>query len=199
MPISLSKSTIFKSYIFDINGIIVYNILSMNRQVDLSEKAPQVGFAMVKPDGVELGISDDVRDRIVRAGLHIEKQKFSTLSPYHIDTIYADLTHRSFYPAMKDSMVGRQALSLLVLGKCDVCDQLMQIKGSVLDVSGSVRGDYSLAHSLPPELKQLYLNGKLTEDILLAEGFANVMRDDRMHCDESIREARRSIYAIFEQ
>lgn len=155
------------------------------------------GFAMVKPDGVELGISDDVIERIERAGLYIENRRLSIVEPSQVDAIYPDLMTRPFYPAMKDSIVGKRALSLLVLGDSEVSQTLMTIKGSIFDIGGTVRGDYSLARTLPPEYQRLYMAGQLTEEILLDAGFDHVMRYDRMHCDENSVEAERSINAIF--
>lgn len=155
------------------------------------------GFAMVKPDGVELGISDDVTSRIESAGLCIDRRKLSVIEPAQVDAIYPDLVTRPFYPAMKESIVGRRALSLIVVGEHSVSETLMAIKGSIFDVSGTVRGDYSLAHSLPDEYRELYMAGLLTEAMLLDAGFGHVIRDDRMHCDENTVEATQSIKAIF--
>ena len=154
------------------------------------------GFAMIKPDGLELGIEHDATIRIEKAGLQIFDQRLHDLEARHVDAIYAEHTDKPFYRDLRESLIGKTALSLIVLGD-SVADTLMNIKGSALDISGSIRADYSLAHSLPEPLHSAYQNGTLTSTQLFQAGFGDVMAFNRIHCDEDLIGAERSIQAVF--
>ena len=160
----------------------------------------QFGFAMIRPDGIRQSLDTIVIERMESDGLHIAKRKLFIMGEVEVNSIYGHLKEENFYPDLQKSLIGQRALSMLVYGDSQVTSRLINLKGSVLDTCGSIRGDYSLAHFLAGDLKEAYLQKKLKiNDITDNEFRQRLQREDRLHTDDNIESARQSIRAIFTQ
>ena len=155
------------------------------------------GFVMVRPDGMRLSLDEAIIDRIESADLAIVKRKMFILTDTQVDKIYLDLTDRDFYPEFKRSLVGRHVMGILIGGKDDAAGRLMEVKGTVWDNEGTVRGDFSLAHLLTGNELELFRQGGLREEHLPADVATDIMRYDRMHCEEDDDGTRKAVDAVY--
>ncbi len=156
------------------------------------------GFAMVRPDALDMHLEEAIIDRIeANAELKVIKRKILKLDGNHVDNIYSDLVDRSFYPGFRESLVGKHVMSLLIGGNQDVSDELMNIKGTVWGPPGSVRSDFSLAHLLTGDELAMFHAGKLGENHLAPDVATDIMRYDRMHCEEDAHGTRKAVRTVF--
>ncbi|MEI6755840.1 MAG: nucleoside-diphosphate kinase [bacterium] len=163
----------------------------------LAESIHDVGYAMVRPDGLELGIAEDIIERIHDNGMQVLKRRISCISGDQVDALYPGLHERDFFNDMKASLVGKNVMSLIIGGEFNVGVQLLSVKGSALNTSGSIRADYSKGHLLEGELHLAFRNGLLSEEQLKTPECHSLLRDDRMHSDETTQEALNSIKTMF--
>jgi nucleoside diphosphate kinase len=157
------------------------------------------GYAMVKPDGLEIGLDEPIIERIENAGLTVIKRSLACITGNQIDGLYPTLHDRPFYESMKQAMVGRRVLSLIIAGDAGVGRQLLAIKGSSAHASGTLRADFSAGHLLDGEIRHRYLTGTLIPEDELSDEWKVVLRDDRVHSDETPEEAANSIRTMFTQ
>jgi len=167
-------------------------------QSNIIDEINDIGYAMVRPDGLQLGLDEEIIRRISDSGLVILKRKISVITPEQVDGLYPELHERSYYPPMKQALIGRKVMSLAIGGGASVGSTLLKIKGSAMHTSGSIRGDYSLGHLLSGDLHKNYIMGCLSEEQLHSPEWEPVMREDRMHSDETTAEAVNSINVMFE-
>lgn len=161
-----------------------------------STAVTEFGYAMIRPDGLAMGLDEPIIDRLEQAGLSIIARSISEISPEQIDALYPDLHDKPYYSAMKAGMVGQRVMSLIVSGS-DVTNRMRELKGSAKNTSGSIRGDFSGGHLLSPDLHARFLAGTLNDEDRSTPEWKAVMRDDRLHTDVTEAEAANSIAVMF--
>lgn len=165
---------------------------------DRVEGINELGYVMVRPDGLQIGADEEIIRRITDSRLEVLKRKLSIINPKQVDDLYPRLLEEPYYPSMKQSLAGKKVMSLVVGGSTNVGDTLLELKGSALHTSGSIRGDFSRGHLLSGDMYKNYLMGCLSEEQLQSPEWGDVMREDRMHSDETTDEAVNSIKVMFQ-
>ena len=199
MTIGLYSFRVNNNLKVSVHCAIIYTMNELIRVESSSNSnyANGIGFAMVRPDAMDCHLDSEIIHRIEQSGLHILKRKISTLSEEHVDGIYRNLLNRPYYQPLRSSLVGRVAMSLIVGGSDNVSAQLTAMKGSAEDTCGTIRGDLSAGHLLNGDLYTDYINEQLSPAQLDSPEWSKVLRDDRIHTDETSEEAMNSIHTIF--
>jgi nucleoside diphosphate kinase len=157
----------------------------------------EFGFAMIRPDSLELGLDEPIIERLEESGISVAKRSIHVMDEADVDSLYPYLHDRSFYPSMKAGMVGRRVMSLIMVGGPGIAERLKTAKGRVSEPSGSIRADYSGGHLLTGALYERFLRGILSEADKKTPEWRDVMRNDRVHSDESPEETANSIRVMF--
>jgi nucleoside diphosphate kinase len=161
------------------------------------EQYGDFGYAMIRPDAIEMGLDEPIIARLEAIGLLVVKRSLTVITNEQVDGLYPKLHNRSYYTSMKEGMVGRKVMSLIISGEQNVAQRLLIAKGSALTSIGSIRSDFSGGHLLADDLRQRFLAGELTATDLQAEALTTVMREDRLHTDETPLEAANSMHVMF--
>ena len=99
-------------------------------------------FVMIKPDGVEKGIFDDVIARFEKANLRVSNIKTMKLSEEIIKEHYAHILDKPFFPEVKEYMLSGNVIAMIVKGE-DAVLRVREIIGPTKGAQpGTVRGDY---------------------------------------------------------
>jgi nucleoside diphosphate kinase len=155
------------------------------------------GLALVRPDAYTLGLDEAIVASIEGVGLHVLKRKSMIINDAQFETVYEDLKPKPYYGEAQRSMVGKRIMPLVIGGEMGVSAALCLLKGSALDTVQTVRGNYSGGHLLPQELRDKFLSGTLDATDMALPEVVEIMREDRMHCEESEAEAIRAMRALF--
>lgn len=103
-------------------------------------------FIMVKPDGVQRGLSGEIMARFERRGFKCLSAKLMSPSKELLEKHYADLAHLGFFPGMIKFMHSGPVFAMVFQGKAAVkTGRMMLGMTNPLDSApGTVRGDFCL-------------------------------------------------------
>jgi len=104
---------------------------------------PERTFCMIKPDGVERGLADEVGKRIEASGLKIVKKLDLTVSPEQAKKLYAVHEGKPFYHGLVNLITSGPARAMVVEGD-DAVARLRKLMGATdprKAEPGTIRGD----------------------------------------------------------
>jgi len=116
---------------------------SLQRQ---STMATEQTFIMVKPDGVQRGLSGEIIKRFEQRGYQLVACKLTHASVEHLEEHYADLKGKGFFPGLIKYMNSGPVLAMVWQGK-DVVKQGRVILGAtnpLASAPGTIRGDFAI-------------------------------------------------------
>jgi len=101
-------------------------------------------YIMIKPDGVRMGLTEEIIKRIQNKGFEIKLFDVRKLSEGVLDEHYAHVKDRPFYPEMKEFMLSDYVVPMIVYGKNAVqgMRDLMGPTKSSEAPKGTIRGDF---------------------------------------------------------
>lgn len=107
------------------------------------EKNIENTYIMIKPDGVEKNVLNDVVKRFENAGLEVSNIKEMTLTEEILREHYAHVVDRDFYPEMERDMMSGPVIAMIVKGENAVA-KTRELMGPTKNAEpGTIRGDYS--------------------------------------------------------
>ena len=103
-------------------------------------------FAMIKPDGVEAGLTGEIIARIERRGLSIVRLEKSTISRELAEEHYGEHRERPFFGELVDFITSGPVVKMEVEGPGAIAAlRTMMGPTNPLDASpGTIRGDFAL-------------------------------------------------------
>jgi nucleoside-diphosphate kinase len=105
-------------------------------------------LVLIKPDAVRRGLVGEIVGRFERKGLTIEAMVLRTMSAELADEHYAEHLDKSFYPPLKDFMVGAPLVAMVLSG--DNAIEVVRTLAGATDgrraAAGTIRGDLSLSN-----------------------------------------------------
>ena len=101
-------------------------------------------YIMIKPDGVRMGLTEEIVRRIQGRGFEIKLFDVRKLDGDVLDEHYAHVKERDFYPAMKEFMLSDYVVPMIVYGENAIqgMRDLMGPTKSNEAPAGTIRGDY---------------------------------------------------------
>jgi nucleoside diphosphate kinase len=155
-------------------------------------------FGIIKYDALALNGGEKlISERLKTAGLTICARKETTITPKQLDSIYAGTLDKPYYIPMRDSIVGKKAVCLIIGGARDVSNVVVELKGEV-DKPGTIRGDLSYINQMTNKQYQAYLDGRYTHHPDTGRSIHDhIHMDDRFHSSGAENDSRRGISAVF--
>ncbi|MBI5399396.1 nucleoside-diphosphate kinase [Candidatus Saganbacteria bacterium] len=98
---------------------------------------------MIKPDGVARGLTEEILDRITKAGLKIIQTKQLSVTPEMAADLYAPHFGKNFYPGLLNFIISGPVLACQLQGE-EAINHLRQIMGATdprQAQAGTIRGD----------------------------------------------------------
>jgi nucleoside-diphosphate kinase len=101
-------------------------------------------YIMIKPDGVRMGLTEEIVRRIKNKGYEIKLFDVRKLNSEILDEHYAHVKDKPFYPEMKEFMLSDYVVPMIVYGENAVLGmrELMGPTKSSEALPGTIRGDY---------------------------------------------------------
>ncbi len=101
-------------------------------------------YIMIKPDGVRMGLTEEIIKRILKKGYEIKLFDVRKLNSEILDEHYAHVKDKPFYPEMKEFMLSDYVVPMIVYGENAVqgMRDLMGPTKSCDALPGTIRGDY---------------------------------------------------------
>ena len=101
-------------------------------------------YIMIKPDGVRMGLTEEIIRRIHSKGFEIKLFDVRKLTGDILDEHYAHVADKPFYPGMKEFMLSDYVVPMIVYGENAVqgMRDLMGPTKSIEAPAGTIRGDY---------------------------------------------------------
>ena len=105
-------------------------------------------LVLIKPDGVRRGLVGEIISRFERKGLAIEAMDLRTITPELADEHYAEHVTKSFYPPLKEFMLGGPLVAMVLSGDgaIGVVRALTGATDGRKAAAGTIRGDLSLSN-----------------------------------------------------
>lgn len=104
-------------------------------------------FVIIKPDGYERNLSDQIIGRITKAGLVVEKQKDIYVTREQAERLYTEHKGKSFYDGLINYIMSGKVKVMVVTGE-DAVSRLRDIMGNTdpeKAVPGTIRADFKIA------------------------------------------------------
>ena len=103
-------------------------------------------FIMIKPDGVQRGIVGDIIKRFEQKGFKLVAMKFMQASVQHLETHYADLSKKPFFPGLVKYMASGPVVAMVWEGLNAVkTGRVMLGETNPVDSKpGTIRGDFCI-------------------------------------------------------
>ena len=98
----------------------------------------EVSMLVVKPDGIEKGLVDPIRQILLRSGLVIKREVRKTLKPATVEMLYwdiSDVRHRDYFPELVTFM-SSSPVHIFVVDGYDAVNKVRQIIGKRVPASG---------------------------------------------------------------
>lgn len=98
----------------------------------------EVSMLVVKPDGVEKGLVDPIRQILVRSGLVIKQEVCKTLKPGTVETLYwniSDVRYRDYFPELV-AFMSSSPVHIFIVDGYDAVSKVRQIIGKRVPTSG---------------------------------------------------------------
>ena len=140
-------------------------------------------LAMVKPDGIQRGLTEECIKRILKEGLTIRETKTFTMSKELAEGFRAEIKekHPTIWNSLIEYMTEGAMVALIVEGVSSV-ERVRKLYGATNPkeaLKGTIRGDFGEG-----DMKELYKQGKVIKNIIHASG--------------NIQEAAEELKLIFE-
>lgn len=105
-------------------------------------------LVLIKPDAVRRGLTGEIIGRLERKGLGIEVMVLRRIDGELADQHYAEHLDKPFYPPLKEFMVGRPLVAMIVSGDSaiEVVRRLAGATDGRAAAAGTIRGDLSLSN-----------------------------------------------------
>ncbi|QRV87509.1 nucleoside-diphosphate kinase [Ceratobasidium sp. AG-Ba] len=128
----------------------------------------ELSYIMVKPDGVQRGLTGEIISRFEKRGFKIVAMKMVHASKEHLQKHYADLRDKSFLPGLIKYMTSGPVVGFVIQGR-DAVRTGRIILGETDPLAsrpGTIRGDYALtmgrnvchgSDTVPNALKEIKL------------------------------------------
>lgn len=107
------------------------------------ESNKEYTYIMLKPDGVEKNILEEVIKRFINEGLEVAELKKMDLTEEVLREHYAHVVDRPFYPPMEKYMLSGPVVAMIVLGLNAVAKTRELIGATKNAEPGTIRGDYA--------------------------------------------------------
>ena len=101
----------------------------------------QTTLVIIKPSGIQRGISGEVISRFEKKGLIIAGIKMMELSEPLLREHYAHLVNRPFFPSLLRSMMATPVIVMAIKG----VDAVEVVRGMTGALPGTIRGDYAMS------------------------------------------------------
>ena len=110
----------------------------------------QKSYVMVKPwFASQQSVIDEVKKRLVKAGLKIDKEKFVQYDVEHARKHYAAHVGKDFYPHLEEYITGSKAYGMVVSGD-DAINKIRTLVGSTKEpAKGTIRHDIPVMLNIP--------------------------------------------------
>jgi nucleoside-diphosphate kinase len=98
----------------------------------------EISMLVVKPDGVERGLVDPIRQILIRNGLVIKRETRKTLKPATVEMLYwniSDVRHRDYFSELVTFM-SSSPVHIFVVDGYDAVNKVRQIIGKRVPASG---------------------------------------------------------------
>jgi len=98
----------------------------------------EISMLVVKPDGVEKGLVDPIRQILIRSGLVIKQEARKTLKPATVEMLYwniSDVRHRDYFPELV-AFMSSSPVHIFVVDGYDAVNKVRQIIGKRVPASG---------------------------------------------------------------
>lgn len=106
------------------------------------EKNIENTYIMIKPDGVEKKVLNDVLERFKKAQLKVSNIKEMHLDERILREHYSHVVDRDFYPEMEKQMMSGPVIAMIVEG-IDAVSKTREMMGPTKNAEpGTIRGDY---------------------------------------------------------
>lgn len=101
-------------------------------------------YAMLKPDGVKMGLFPEVVERFKNVGLEITHTKKMVLNEEILKEHYAHVADKPFFPELEKYMLSGPVIAMIVEGE-DAVNRVRKLMGPTNckeALPGTIRGDY---------------------------------------------------------
>lgn len=101
-------------------------------------------YAMLKPDGVKMGLFPEVVERFKNVGLEITHTKEMVLNEEILKEHYAHVADKPFFPELEKYMLSGPVIAMIVEGE-DAVNRVRELMGPTNckeALPGTIRGDY---------------------------------------------------------
>ena len=98
----------------------------------------EISMLVVKPDGVERGLVNPIRQILIRNGLVIKREVRRTLKPATVEMLYwdiSDVRHRDYFPELV-AFMSSSPVHIFVVDGYDAVNKVRQIIGKRVPASG---------------------------------------------------------------
>ena len=98
----------------------------------------EVSMLVVKPDGIEKGLVDPIRQILIRSGLVIKQEVRKTLKPATVEMLYwniSDVRHRDYFPELI-AFMSSSPVHIFVVDGYDAVNKVRQIIGKRVPTFG---------------------------------------------------------------
>lgn len=103
-------------------------------------------YVMVKPDGVQRGLVGEILSRFERRGYKLLALKLTSPSKSHLETHYADLSSKKFFPDLISYMLMGPVVAMVWQGTSVVSTgrKIVGATNPLDSAPGTIRGDFCI-------------------------------------------------------
>ncbi|KAI0123931.1 nucleoside-diphosphate kinase [Xylariales sp. AK1849] len=113
---------------------------------DTQANLPFVSFIAIKPDGVQRGLVGPIISRFENRGYKLVALKLVSPSKEHLETHYADLKEKPFFPGLVQYMLSGPIAAMVWEGRDAVKTGrvLLGATNPLASAPGTIRGDFAI-------------------------------------------------------
>jgi len=136
-------------------------------------------FGMVKPEGLERHLVEEIEERIFATGLDIEEEESLVMSVEQFEMLYGHAKKSmtpAMYDKMKDYLTTNEVLVLKINGESAI-EKLLKLRGSSnakYAAPGTIRGDYARNQ----DYAELFKKGDIAKNVFHAADSADEAKRD---------------------
>lgn len=103
-------------------------------------------YIMIKPDGVQRGLTGEIIKRFEQKGYKLVAMKLTKPSKEHMENHYADLSNKKFFPGLIEYMTSGPVCAMVWEGKNAVLEGRKMLGATMPSDSamGTIRGDFCI-------------------------------------------------------
>ena len=112
----------------------------------MEDKRAERTYVMVKPDGVQRGLVGDIIGRFEKRGYKLVAMKLTSPSKEHLESHYADLSSRKFFPDLIAYMLMGPVVAMVWQGTAAVSTgrKMLGATNPLDSAPGTIRGDFCI-------------------------------------------------------